>query len=100
MFHRHAMSATAEPARCLPEQYQGGLADPSVPMRACCCPARPMFKIIMPPTAARPRPVDLWLCGHHYHASQRALAAAGAKVYRLGPPPAATAPARMMSPAS
>ena len=38
----------------------------------------------MPATATRPRPVDLWLCGHHYRASQAALAQAGAAVQTLG----------------
>jgi len=32
----------------------------------------------MPPTAARPHPVDLLLCGHHYLTSRGALAAANA----------------------
>ena len=97
MFNRHATNATAEPTRCLPEQYLCGLADPSVPMRACCCPARPMFKIVMPPAPARPRPVDLWLCGHHHHASRPALAAAGAQIYRLGAAPDPEAADRMMT---
>ena len=57
--------------------------DPSVPSRACCCPARPAVRVMMPPTADRPRPVDLWLCGHHYRASVAALRAAGATVQRL-----------------
>ncbi len=42
-----------------------------------------MFKVVMPPTATRPRPVDLWLCGHHYRASRAALESAGAQVYPL-----------------
>jgi hypothetical protein len=37
----------------------------------------------MPASAARPHPVDLWLCGHHYRASQAALAEAGAAVQTL-----------------
>ncbi len=37
----------------------------------------------MPPTATRPRPVNLWLCGHHYRASRAALKSAGAQVYQL-----------------
>jgi hypothetical protein len=49
--------------------------------RACCCPAAPVVTVIMPPTPARPHPVDLLLCGHHYRASQAALRAAGATVY-------------------
>jgi len=32
----------------------------------------------MPPTAERPHPVDLLLCGHHYLTSRAALAAADA----------------------
>jgi hypothetical protein len=50
------------------------------PDRACCCAARPMMVVLMPPSATRPRPVDLWLCGHHYRQSRKALAAAGARV--------------------
>ena len=48
--------------------------------RACCCPARPVVIVILPPASGRPHPVDLLLCGHHYRASRRALAAAGALV--------------------
>ncbi len=57
--------------------------DPSVPSRSCCCPARPVVKVTMPPTADRPHRVDLWLCGHHYRASLAALLAAGATVEDL-----------------
>jgi hypothetical protein len=42
-----------------------------------------MVKVVMPPTATRPRRVDLWLCGHHYRASQTALKSAGARLYPL-----------------
>ncbi len=49
--------------------------------RACCCPARPVVRVMMPATATRPEPVDLLLCGHHYRASRGALRAAGAAVY-------------------
>jgi hypothetical protein len=49
--------------------------------RACCCPARPVVTVVMPPAPGRPHPVDLLLCGHHFRASQAALAAAGAAVY-------------------
>lgn len=57
--------------------------DPLVPMKSCCCPARPAVKVIMPPTASRRHSVDLWLCGHHYRASLAALLAAGATVEHL-----------------
>lgn len=59
---------------------RSALADPTVPSRACCCPARPVVKVIMSPTPSRPHPVDLWLCGHHYRASLGPLQLAGASV--------------------
>ena len=46
--------------------------------RACCCPAQPVVRVIMPPAAGRPHSVDLLLCGHHYRVSRKALAKAGA----------------------
>jgi hypothetical protein len=49
--------------------------------RACCCPARPVVTVVMPPGPGRPHPVDLLLCGHHFRASQAALTAVGAAVY-------------------
>jgi hypothetical protein len=52
-----------------------------VAARACCCPARPVVTVVMPPTASRPHPVDLFLCGHHFRVSQAALRAGGAAVY-------------------
>ena len=52
-----------------------------VAARACCCPARPVVTVVMPPTASRLQPVDLLLCGHHFRVSQASLRAAGADVY-------------------
>ena len=49
--------------------------------RACCCPARPVVTVIMPPAPGRSHPVDLLLCGHHFRVSQAALTTAGAAVY-------------------
>lgn len=49
--------------------------------RACCCPARPVAVVVMPPTAGRPYPVELLLCTRHYQVSVSALIAAGATVY-------------------
>jgi hypothetical protein len=40
---------------------------------------------LMPATSTRPRPVDLWLCGHHWRASRQALDAAGAVVRMVSP---------------
>ena len=56
---------------------------PAPASRACCCPARPVVRVIMPPAAGRRRSVDLLLCGHHYRVSRQALAAAGAAVSEL-----------------
>ena len=50
---------------------------------ACCCPARPAVRIIMPPTSSRPHSTELLLCGHHYRISRAALTAANAVVSEL-----------------
>ncbi len=49
--------------------------------RSCCCPARPVVMAVLPATATRHAPTDLLLCGHHFHAHEAALQAAGASVY-------------------
>jgi hypothetical protein len=60
--------------------------------RACCCPAQPVVRVIMPPTPQRRHSVDLLLCGHHYRVSRQALATAQARVENLpGKGDAATA---------
>jgi hypothetical protein len=46
--------------------------------KACCCPSRPMVRVLMPATQSRPYRVDLLLCGHHFRRSQWTLAGAGA----------------------
>jgi hypothetical protein len=76
-FPHRRVAATAKPADD-PADWRGprALGD-----RACCCPARPVVRVLMPPTPARPHPVDLLLCGHHYRVSRAALAAAGAVVF-------------------
>lgn len=51
--------------------------------RACCCPAHPVVRVIMPPVTGRPHSVDLLLCGHHYRVSREALDAVGAVVRPL-----------------
>ena len=50
---------------------------------ACCCPATPVVRVVMPPTQARPHPTDLLLCGHHYRVSRQRLAALNATVQKL-----------------
>ena len=37
--------------------------------------------VVMPPVAARPYPIDLLLCGHHYRAGELSLLLAGATAY-------------------
>lgn len=77
MFRKNAPAGDVSPIE------EPKFTDPSVPSRACCCTARPVVRVIMPPTARRPHSVDLWLCGHHYRASLHALLAAGATVEDL-----------------
>jgi hypothetical protein len=57
--------------------------------RACCCAAKPAIIAVMPPTASRPHPTDLLLCGHHYRASRHTLELAGATVLDLAGRPTA-----------
>jgi hypothetical protein len=48
---------------------------------ACCCPALAQLQVVMPPTASRPRPTELLMCGHHYRVHRDRLLGAGAAVY-------------------
>jgi lysylphosphatidylglycerol synthetase-like protein (DUF2156 family) len=64
-----------------PADDQAGWSGPSrLADRSCCCAARPVVKVLIPPAPARPHSADLLLCGHHYLASRAALAAVGASV--------------------
>ncbi|HET9649505.1 MAG TPA: hypothetical protein VFP34_14930 [Microlunatus sp.] len=49
--------------------------------RACCCSASPLYRVVLPPSAARAHKTDLLMCGHHYRASARKLKASGAVVF-------------------
>jgi hypothetical protein len=51
--------------------------------QACCCVARAVVRVVMPPTADRPHETELLLCGHHYRVSRAALSAAHASVHEL-----------------
>ena len=64
---------------------------PAVLGPACCCPANPVVRVIMPATAARPHRTELLLCGHHCRVSRQALAAANATITEL-PGPAGSTP--------
>jgi hypothetical protein len=80
MSMRHRVVTAADRAR-LAEQLAEIRMAIDVTEGACCCPARPMVRVVMPATDGRPEPVDLLLCGHHYRAGYAALRAAGAAVY-------------------
>src|SRR5271157_1597205 len=70
-----------DPAAGTPPDDQAGWSGPhSLGDRACCCPGRPVVRVLIPPTSARPHSVDLLLCGHHYRTSLAALAAADAVI--------------------
>ena len=51
--------------------------------QACCCVARAVVRVIMPPAEGRPHETELLLCGHHYRVSHAALSAAHARVEEL-----------------
>ena len=84
-FLHRATAADGGTARSEHERIEQAL-DTVIVGRAGCCPARPVVRIIMPPTPARPHVTDLLLCGHHYRVSRKALARAHASVCRLPGP--------------
>ncbi len=98
-----------DPAAGTPREDQAAWSRPhNLGDRACCCPARPVVRVLIPPAPARPHSADLLLCGHHYRTSCAALATAGAVIindrrsggtivteYELGDPlPSAATPRR------
>ncbi len=58
---------------------------------ACCCVARAVVRVTIPPAPGRPHETELLLCGHHYRVSRSALSAAHARVEELNASPAAAA---------
>jgi hypothetical protein len=62
------------------EGRAGWFGPPRLAERSCCCPARPVVMVLIPPASERWHPVDLLLCGHHYLSSKAALAVADAVV--------------------
>jgi len=62
------------------DNQAGWSGPPRLADHSCCCPARPVVRVLIPPGPARPSSADLLLCGHHYLASRSALASAGAAV--------------------
>ena len=46
--------------------------------RACCCPAEPVVRVVMPPGPTRAQTTDLLLCARHYRISRHTFIAAEA----------------------
>lgn len=95
MFGHRRTVTRADRARLGEQLAELGMAL-GVGERACCCPARPQVRVVMPVTQTRPKPVDLLLCGHHYRAGQAALRAAGAAAYDEKGAPIMAADARRL----
>ena len=70
----------ASTADRMADDQAGWSGPPRLADRSCCCPARPVVRVLIPPGPARPCSADLLLCRHHYLASRAALAGAGAAV--------------------
>lgn len=69
--------------RALDDALPSRQPEPGLAQRACCCPARAMVQVIMPPSPARPHVTELLLCGHHSRVSRQALATSGARLRDL-----------------
>lgn len=102
-FPRRRAKAAGDQAAGTPPEDQADWSGPRALWdRACCCPARPVVLVRIPPADGRPYSADLLLCGHHYQASLGGIAAANAMIItdrrsgRTGvhePPPGDPAPA-------
>jgi hypothetical protein len=76
-------AAATHSRQASPQRRSAPVVDLSAARRAgrsCCCSAKPLIIAFIPPAPGRPHQTDLLLCGHHYRASQSALAAVGATV--------------------
>ena len=80
-FFHPASGGSALPARIHDDTIEARMA--VAVGSACCCPARPVVRVVMPAIATRPHRTELLLCGHHYRASRQGLAAANATVTEL-----------------
>jgi hypothetical protein len=80
-FFHPAGGGSAPPVRIHDDTIEARQA--AVVGSACCCPARPVVRVVMPPTAIRLHRTELLLCGHHYRVSRQTLAAANATVTEL-----------------
>src|SRR5215470_15511461 len=82
IFRRSSAGRTEDPAALVDAAAPHGPAA-SLNDQACCCVARAVVRVVMPPTAGRPHETELLLCGHHYRTSRAALSAAHATVHEL-----------------
>ena len=80
---RHSSAGRGEGAAGLFDATASHEPAASLADQACCCVARAVVRVVMPPTAARPHETELLLCGHHYRVSRAALSAAHASVHEL-----------------
>jgi hypothetical protein len=80
---RHSSAGRVEGAAGLSDATAPHGPEASLADQACCCVARAVVQVVMPPTAGRPHETELLLCGHHYRLSRAALSAAHASVHEL-----------------
>jgi hypothetical protein len=81
----HRRRATSPDTDLLEEARRGWCTPVVLPAvlgtaRACCCPARPWYQVLVPPTAGGTAAEEILLCGHHYVISEQALISVGAAV--------------------
>ncbi len=86
----HSSARKGDGAAALFDADSRQVALPGPADRSCCCVARAVVRVVMPPAHARPHETELLLCGHHYRVSRQALAAAHASVVELPGVPADT----------
>lgn len=71
-----------------PRQLSGNTAGPravtaSPADHACCCPAEPVIRVVLPPSPNHPQTTDLLLCARHYRLSRHTLVVAEAAICEL-----------------
>jgi hypothetical protein len=81
-FHHSPASKAAEATTLAAVSAHQGQV-PGAADRACCCVAKAVVRVVMPPAQGRPHETELLLCGHHYRVSRQALAVAHARVDEL-----------------
>jgi hypothetical protein len=83
-FQHPSASKDAPAIECVPGRLAGPAADPAdTAGHACCCAAKAVVRVTMPPVPSRPHSTELLLCAHHYRVSRHALASARAVVREL-----------------